>query len=106
MSLFISSGVLLILLSIPMIFRWIKPNGLYGFRVRRTLENPEIWYLVNSYSGKWLLAVGLVEVLASIGLYLIPGISLDTYALSVLAVFSLMFAITIIASVRYMNRLP
>jgi cell shape-determining protein MreD len=61
---------------------------------------------VNSYSGKWLLVTGFVEILASIGLSFIPGISIDTYSLSVLGVFVLVFAITIVSSVMYMNRLP
>jgi hypothetical protein len=103
---FISTGLLLVVLSVPMIFKWIKPNGLYGFRVKKTLENPDIWYAVNSYSGKWLLATGVVEILAAIGLFFIPGISLDNYSLSVLAIFGFVFVITIIDSVRYMNRWP
>jgi hypothetical protein len=24
---------------------------LFGFRVKKTMENPDIWYLVNVYSG-------------------------------------------------------
>ena len=103
---FIPTGLLLVVLSVPMICRWIKPNGLYGFRVKRTLENPEIWYAVNSYSGKWLLVTGIVEILASIGLSFIPGISIDAYAYSVLGVFGFVFASSIIASVVYMNRIP
>ena len=48
-----------------MIMGKIPPNGLYGFRVKKTMENPDIWYPVNAYSGKWLLAIGLVMVLAA-----------------------------------------
>jgi hypothetical protein len=106
LGMYIISGSILMLLSIPMIYKKIKPNGLYGFRVKRTLENPEIWYAVNSYSGKWLFATGFIVILASIILNYVPGISLDTYALSALAIFSIAFVIAIIASVRYMNSLP
>jgi hypothetical protein len=38
----IFSGFLLAALSVPMIMGKIPPNGLYGFRVRKTMENPEI----------------------------------------------------------------
>jgi repressor LexA len=36
--------VLLMLLSLPLLWGRIPPNGLYGFRVRATLDNPDIWY--------------------------------------------------------------
>ena len=63
---FVGTGLLLSTLAIPMILKKIKPNGLYGFRVRKTMENPEIWYAVNAYSGKRLFGTGLVEVVAAI----------------------------------------
>jgi uncharacterized membrane protein len=102
---FVVSGILLVLLAIPLVTRKIKPNGYYGFRVKKTMENPDIWYSVNSYAGKWLLATGVIELMASIGLYSIPGINIDSYSLSVLAFFGIAFLAAIIASVRYMSRL-
>lgn len=102
---FVVVGLLLSALSVPMILKKIKPNGLYGFRVRKTMENPDIWYAVNAYSGKWLLATGLVEVVAAIGLAFVPSLTLDVYAYGVLAVFAIAFAVSLILSVRYMNSL-
>jgi uncharacterized membrane protein len=102
---FVCSGLLLAGLSIPMILGRIAPNGLYGFRVKKTLERPEIWYPVNRYSGKWLLATGLCLVVASVILAQFPSIALEWYSLGVLVVFVLLLTITVIASVRYMNSL-
>lgn len=104
-ALFVVSGLLLSGISIPMILKKIKPNGLYGFRVKKTLENPDIWYAVNSYSGKWLLATGLLVTAAAVGLIFLPALSVDVYALSVLAVFVIPFAVGLAASVRYLNSL-
>jgi len=104
-ALFVASGLLLSGLSIPMILKKVKPNGLYGFRVRKTLENPEIWYAVNSYSGKWLLGTGLVVVAAAVGLSFFPGLTVDAYALGVLAFFAVAFAVSLAASVRYLKSL-
>jgi len=82
MILFISSGLLLAALSVPLILRRIGPNPLYGFRVKRTLEDPAVWYPVNAYAAKRLLVVGLgISVSASL-LFFVPGISLDVYAWS------------------------
>ena len=60
---------------------------------------------MNRYSGKWLFATGMVTVVAALGMAGLPGLLIDTYALAVLAVFTISFAISIVASVRYMNLL-
>ena len=99
------SGAFLAALSVPMIMGKIPPNGLYGFRVRKTMENPDIWYPVNAYSGKWLLAAGMIMAFAAVGLFFVPGLSLDVYAYAVLAVWVVVFTVGIIASVRFMNSL-
>jgi hypothetical protein len=103
--LFLFSGVLVMALSVPMILGKIPPNGLYGFRVKKTMENPAIWYPVNAYSGKWLFAISLGMILASIGISFVPGISLDVYAYAVLGVWLIGFGIAVVASVRYMKSL-
>lgn len=105
MYMFLFTGVLLMALSTPLILGKIPPNGLYGFRVKKTMENPDIWYPVNAYSGKWLLAVGLIQALASVGLYYVPLFSVDMYAYAVLAVWLVMFGIAMVASIRHMNSL-
>lgn len=80
MLMFLFSGALLTTLSVPLIMGKIPPNGLHSFRVKKTMENPDIWYPVNAYGGKWLLAAGLVLALAAIGLFFVPGIPLDVYS--------------------------
>jgi hypothetical protein len=93
-SMYVGTGLLLCILSIPMILKKVKPNGLYGFRVKKTLENPDIWYAVNCYSGKWLLATGLITIISTIVLAYVPGLSIDAYALAVLAVFTIAFLLS------------
>ena len=79
---FAGSGLLAILIALPLIERRIKPNPWYGFRVRATLENPELWYDVNAHMGRRLLISGLITTLAAIGLYVMPGLTMDTYAIA------------------------
>jgi hypothetical protein len=98
-------GVLLILLAIPLYLGKIPPNGLYGFRVRKTMEHPEIWYPVNKYSARWFMATGVLTVFTAFGLSLIPDISLDAYSLACLAVFTVILGVGISFTVRYMNSL-
>jgi hypothetical protein len=105
MYLFVFSGILLMALSVPMILGKIPPNGWYGFRVKKTMENPEIWYPVNAYSGKWLLAISLVMILAAVGFYSIPGVPVDFYAYIIMGVWAVGFTVAMVASIRFMNSL-
>ncbi len=105
LALYVGGGLVLALLSLPLIFRKIGPNPVYGFRVRKTLENPQVWYEANSYAGKWFLAVAVVFILASAGLYLVPEISVDNYALACLAVFVAFFSAAMVACARYLRTL-
>lgn len=102
---FLISGALLMALSLPLVWRKIPPNGLYGFRVAKSLNNPQVWYEVNAYSGKRLFWTGLSTVVAAAALYRVPDIGVDAYALGVLAVFSVVMAISLVQSVKYLRSL-
>lgn len=102
---YLVGGVGLTLIALPLALRKIKPNPYYGFRVQTTLEDPEIWYAVNEHFGRRLILVGVIEALASIALYLIPNLSLDAYALSVLGVFVIVFSAALAQSWKYMRSL-
>ncbi len=39
------------LYSLPLIFGWIGPNPLYGFRNRSTYSNRALWYRANRIAG-------------------------------------------------------
>lgn len=53
-------GVLLMLVSVPLIFRLVPRNGLYGFRTPTTLASDAIWYPANQVCGVTMLAAGVV----------------------------------------------
>jgi hypothetical protein len=105
LALFVGSGLLLTALSVPLILRMVAPNPLYGFRVKRTLEDPAVWYAVNAFSAWGLLCVGLATCAAAVALYLVPGIDLLAYALSVAAVTSVGLAVCLVMSFRYLAAL-
>ena len=102
---YITSSFLLVLLGLPLILRKVKPNPIYGFRVRRTLEDPRVWYEVNAFFGRQLLMVGLLEGLATLLLYFLPGLNVDTYALACLGVFIVVFGVAMAKSLRYIKTL-
>jgi hypothetical protein len=102
---FVISGLALAGVSIPLILERIPPNGLYGFRVRKTMANPQIWYPVNKFAGKRLFWASLVLVLAAVGVYFIPNLRIDVYSYAILGIWLVAFASAIVSTVRYMNTL-
>ena len=55
-------GPVLILISLPLILRWIPRNRFYGFRISTTLESDAVWYATNARSGRDMLLLGLLMV--------------------------------------------
>ena len=102
--LFLVAGTTLIALSIPLILGRVKPNPVYGFRVRRTLDDPKVWYPVNAYSGRRLFVVGVLVIIVATVLYFVPEIDVAVYAslVGVVAIGGLIVAL--VQSVRYLDR--
>ena len=98
---FLLTGLLFVLLSIPMIKRRVKPNAWYGFRIPETTDNPEIWYPANVYAGKGLRISGLLTMIASLITLLIPGLTFDGYAMVVMGVMLAGVLMTLALSIRY-----
>jgi hypothetical protein len=102
--LYLAIGLVSVGISLPLIARKIPPNLWYGFRIRQTLEDPEIWYAVNQYFGKRLLVTALTFSAAAVILYFVPGISIDAYALTCLLVFAVVFTFAMLQSLQYMKK--
>jgi|SRR3954447_19680092 len=91
-------GPLLVLLSLPLMFRVIPPNRFFGLRVPSTLRNRSIWYDANARSARHLFVFGLF--LISLEFLLPASIMIET--LRVVAVIG--FASIIIVDWRTANR--
>jgi hypothetical protein len=103
LALYSFGGLLLAGLSVPLILHKIPPNGLYGFRVPSTLENPQLWYKVNAYAGRRFLVVGLGTAVGAIILYFVTLPNVDEYALSSLGLFLAFFLWGIITSFLHLR---
>lgn len=100
------AGLLMVVLAVPMILEKVPPNNMYGFRTKRTLSDPEIWYPANVYAGKWLLGLGVAMVVMALLLpWLLPGLAEDSYAIlfSILSLVGL-FVVGLM-SWRYLQKL-
>ncbi len=103
--LYIAVGLLSVVVAVPLIRGTVKPNGLYGFRVPQTLNDPAVWYAVNAHFGRRLLVTGIATTLAALLLYPLPGLDVDSYAWALLAVYGLFFGVGLVQSWRYMKTL-
>ncbi len=61
-------GPVLILMSIPLLFKWVPRNRVYGFRVPATLRNDAVWYDVNARGARHFLLLGAVMVVLEFAL--------------------------------------
>ncbi len=56
-------GIVYVAIGHPLYRQKVGPNPLYGFRIRQTLNDPDVWYPVNQRSGKHFIVTGLVLTL-------------------------------------------
>ena len=91
-------GPLLVLLSLPLMFRWVPPNRFFGLRIPSTLRNRSVWYDANALSARHLFSLGLFLVLLE---FVLPR-SIRIEALRVIA--SIGFASIIFFDWRTANR--
>jgi uncharacterized membrane protein len=58
-------GLLLIALALPLFLRKMPPNRWYGVRVPATFADEAVWYEANALSGRDLIVLGVLQVLAA-----------------------------------------
>jgi len=101
---FIIIGLILIILSLPLLYKKIRPNYFYGFRMKKTLENKEIWYKANQFMSKDMLIAGFIILITSFIFFFIET------SITNLIIFELIILITsvnwvIIRAFLYLKRL-
>lgn len=62
-------GPILMVLSIPLILRWVPQNPIYGFRVPATCKNKSVWYDANALAGRHMFLLGVALVVLD---YVLP----------------------------------
>jgi hypothetical protein len=103
--LYIVTGLLLVGLSLPLIYRKVPPNYWYGFRVRATLENEEVWYPANEYAGKRLFWVGIGTVVSALALFPLPIPNVGVYASIAGGIVVVGLVVTLVQSLLYLRTL-
>lgn len=63
------TSVLLAGCGIPLFYRKVGRNKLFGLRTRQTMSDDEIWFAANQVAGRWLIITGIgtaISVVAGI----------------------------------------
>lgn len=69
--LFPLTGIIFVLLGIPLKRGQVPPNNWYGFRTRKTLSNEALWYEVNRVTGQDMITAGATMFVISIPVLLL-----------------------------------
>jgi uncharacterized membrane protein len=87
--------------SVPLILGVVPPNGFYGFRTRKTLADPAIWYRANRFAGCALF----IAAAASAGIFAIRPEYAAGRDVGGVVVLVLPLAAAIAASFAYVRRI-
>ncbi len=94
--LWVTTGLILIGVSIPLVLKKIPPNQWYGFRVPKTFSSDHIWYEANRVAGIDLCLAGGAVIGASVVLNFISpmlGEGISVTVMLIVIVVSLLAAV-------------
>jgi len=100
------TAIVFIAMSIPLIMGKVPPNGMFGVRVRKTIENEELWYRANAYFGKDFLIASTLVLALCIALYFKRnGMDTNTFLLVVSVVLTVPYIVAVVKTFIYLKRL-
>jgi uncharacterized membrane protein len=94
------SGILIALVSLPLIQGKVPPNRAYGIRTKYAFASTENWYQINNFGGKVFLGVALLITLVGLfGLFL-PSEDMSAYGIgaAIITFVSVLIATVIITT--------
>jgi hypothetical protein len=100
----ILTGVLLFLLTRPLIFRKVPMNEVYGIRIRSAFESDQRWYDINAYGGrKFAIGSWLIIFSGVTGFFIPPGAG-EAYAWASLVAAALAVMLPVVLTLRWSRR--
>lgn len=94
----LAACALIFLLGIPLVFKLVPPNRIYGFRTRTALSPHDLWYRANGFAGyAFMLAAAVTALIISC----VPQVS----ELQATAILVVLLICTTAASFAYLKRI-
>jgi uncharacterized membrane protein len=63
--------IIAVLYALPLVFGWVGPNPVYGFRNAKTRANANLWYRANRTAGMYLIVAMAICVALE---FAVPGL--------------------------------
>lgn len=108
LGMYLAAGALLSLLAIPLIQGKVARNGLYGFRVPKTLASDSVWFPANRFMGRDLLRCGILLMIGTLLMLLLwrpLGLGLLQVAYTELALIVVLTIAMVFRSFMYLRTL-
>lgn len=97
-------GLLMLILSLPLVFRKIPMNRMYGIRIPAAFESEERWYAINAYGGRQLAGWSLPLIAAGVTGFFVSPAHFEWYAYGSLMIAVLVFAMPLLLIMRWSRR--
>lgn len=101
----IFAGLLIIMLSIPLLKGKIKMNSLYGVRFAKSFASESRWYKLNRYGAKQMILWAVIIVLVGIAALFLPVQENSPMALLLAFAPVILVLIPCVQSYRYAKKL-
>ena len=98
------SGILIFVVSLPLISRKVPMNGVYGIRIPAAFESDQRWYDINAYGGRQFAAWSWLITAAGVAGFFIPPEHRDVYVLATVAVTLLAIMVPVFQIFRWSRR--
>ena len=91
-------GVIIFVLSLPLMLRKVPMNQVYGIRIRAAFESEQRWYDINAYGGRQLASWSSLLIAAGvIGFFVSPAhFELYAYGSLIIAILAIMVPLILI----------
>jgi hypothetical protein len=73
------AGALICGTSLPLVYRKVPMNQLYGIRISESFKSPERWYEVNEYGGRKLAKWSILLMISGLAGFFVPAQHMWSY---------------------------
>jgi uncharacterized membrane-anchored protein len=101
---YLLSGLLISLVTLPLIYGKIPMNAIYGFRVKQTFESNTSWYHLNEVGGMIFSMLGFPLMLSGILGFFLPETMLVVHSTVTVAITFLSIGFAVYFFMRYAIR--
>src|SRR5512140_650856 len=101
----LACNALFALVSLPLVFRKVPRNVVYGYRTRATLASDFVWYEANAYFGWRCLFASAAACIAGVLLYLSGALEPGTYLKVTVALLVAPVLVAALLTSRYVRAL-